>query len=64
MNNLISQIRISLVATVILAVILCGAYPALIWGIAQALFPDKANGSLIIRNGTGNWLRTDRSKLY
>ena len=51
MHNLISQIRISLVATVILAVILCGAYPALIWGIAQALFPDKANGSLIIRNG-------------
>ena len=51
MNNLIAQIRISLVATVILVVILCGAYPALIWGIAQALFPDKANGSLIIRNG-------------
>ncbi len=51
MNNLVSQIRISLIATVILAVILCGTYPALIWGIAQALFPDKANGSLIIRNG-------------
>lgn len=51
MNNLISQFRISLVATVALAVILCGAYPLLVWGIAQALFPDKANGSLIIRNG-------------
>ena len=51
MNNLISQLRISLVATIALAVILCGVYPALIWGIAQALFPDKANGSPIIRNG-------------
>jgi len=51
MNNLISQLRISLVATFVLAVILCGAYPALIWGIAQALFPDKANGSPIIWNG-------------
>lgn len=51
MNNLISQIRISLVATIVLAVILCGVYPALIWAIAQALFPDKANGSLVIQNG-------------
>ena len=51
MNNLISQIRISLVATIVLAVILCGVYPALIWEIAQALFPDKANGSLVIQNG-------------
>ncbi|MGC8602210.1 MAG: K(+)-transporting ATPase subunit C [Desulfomonilaceae bacterium] len=51
MNNLISQLRISLVATIALAVILCGVYPALIWGIAQTLFPDKANGSLINRNG-------------
>ncbi len=51
MNSLISQIRISLVATIILAVILCGVYPALIWGVAQALFPNKANGSLVIRNG-------------
>lgn len=50
MNNLISQLRISLVATIALAILLCGVYPALIWGIAQALFPDKANGSLIIRN--------------
>ncbi|MDA8407909.1 MAG: K(+)-transporting ATPase subunit C [Deltaproteobacteria bacterium] len=51
MNSLISQIRISLVATIVLAVILCGVYPALIWGVAQALFPNKANGSLVIRNG-------------
>lgn len=51
MNNLISQLRISLVATIALAVILSGVYPALIWGIAQTLFPDKANGSLINRNG-------------
>ena len=51
MNNLISQIRISLVATIVLSVILCGVYPALIWEIAQALFPDKANGSLVIQNG-------------
>ena len=51
MKNLMSQLRTALVATVLLAVILCGVYPALVWTIAQALFPDKANGSIIIRNG-------------
>ncbi len=58
MNYLISQLRISLVATIVLAIILCGLYPALIWSVAQALFPEKANGSLIIQNG-----RTVGSKL-
>jgi len=46
-----SQLRTAMVATVLLAVILCGVYPALVWTMAQALFPDKANGSIIIRNG-------------
>ena len=58
MNYLISQLRTSLVATIVLAIILCGLYPALIWGVAQALFPEKANGSLITQNG-----RTVGSKL-
>ena len=51
MKNLMSQLRTAMVATVLLAVILCGVYPALVWTMAQALFPDKANGSIIIRNG-------------
>ncbi len=51
MNYLISQLRISLVATIVLAIILCGLYPAFVWSVAQALFHEKANGSLIIQNG-------------
>ena len=51
MKNAMSQLRTAMVATVLLAVILCGVYPALVWTMAQALFPDKANGSIIIRNG-------------
>lgn len=51
MNNLFKEIRISLVATLLLAILLCGIYPALVWVAAQAIFHNEANGSLIIKNG-------------
>jgi K+-transporting ATPase ATPase C chain len=51
MKNLISELRISVVATLTLAVIVSGVYPLVVWGIAQSLFPQKANGSLIVRDG-------------
>lgn len=32
--------------------VLCGGlYPAVVWGVAQTAFPDRANGSLIERDG-------------
>ncbi len=37
----------SIMATLLLALILCGAYPLLVTGLGQVLFHDKANGSLI-----------------
>jgi K+-transporting ATPase ATPase C chain len=51
MKDLITQLRTSLIATILLALILCGVYPAVVWGIAQFIFPHKANGSLILRPG-------------
>lgn len=51
MKSLFKEIRISVVATIFLAVILCGIYPALVWVAAQAVFHDEANGSLIIKDG-------------
>jgi K+-transporting ATPase ATPase C chain len=51
MKNLIAQLRISVMATLFLAVILCGIYPLAVWVLAQGLFPDKANGSLVKGNG-------------
>lgn len=41
----------SLLYTAITAVVLGIAYPLVMTAIAQALFPDKANGQLITRNG-------------
>jgi len=41
----------SLVMTVLLLIILCGIYPAIVTGLGQALFRDKADGSLVERGG-------------
>ena len=30
---------------------MCGIYPAVVWGLAQILFPDSANGSLVRLDG-------------
>ena len=53
MKNLFSEIRGAVVSTLVLAVVCCGLYPLVVWGIAQVAFHDKANGSLIIeKDGT------------
>jgi K+-transporting ATPase ATPase C chain len=48
MKTLLSELWTSVALTLVFAVLLCGAYPLLIWGGAQAFFKDKANGSLIV----------------
>lgn len=52
MKTLVTEFRISLVATLSLAVMLCGLYPLIVWILSQGLFPHNANGSLILRRGT------------
>ena len=47
MKALFSEIRGAVFATLILAIVCCGLYPLVVFGISQALFRDKANGSLI-----------------
>lgn len=47
MKALFTDLRAAIVSTLVLAVVCCGIYPAIVWGIAQAAFKDKANGSLI-----------------
>jgi len=48
MKTLLSEIRAAVMVTVALAVVCCGIYPLVVWGIGQLAFPSQANGSLII----------------
>src|ERR1700752_4858077 len=51
LGELLGHVKVSLIATLLLALIVSGLYPALVWGVAQALFHNKANGSLIGKDG-------------
>ncbi|HTI70320.1 MAG TPA: K(+)-transporting ATPase subunit C [Candidatus Limnocylindria bacterium] len=53
MKSFISELRSSIMATVVLGVACCGVYPVVVWSLGQAMFSKKANGSLIVEaNGT------------
>jgi K+-transporting ATPase ATPase C chain len=53
MKPLLSEFRGAVMSTIILAVVCCGIYPLVVFGIAQAAFREKANGSLIVdKDGT------------
>jgi potassium-transporting ATPase KdpC subunit len=51
MKGLIAELRASIAATLLLAVLCCGTYPAVVWAVGQGLFPSKANGSLVKVDG-------------
>jgi potassium-transporting ATPase KdpC subunit len=53
MKKLFSEFWAALMVTVVMAVVCCGVYPLVVYGVSQALFKDKANGSLIVgKDGT------------
>lgn len=51
MPTLMRQLRPALIAMVAFTLLLGVAYPLVVTGISQVLFHDKANGSLIERDG-------------
>jgi K+-transporting ATPase ATPase C chain len=51
MKNLVAELRASIAATLLLGVLCCGIYPAVVRAVGQALFPDKADGSLVRVDG-------------
>jgi K+-transporting ATPase ATPase C chain len=51
-GEMLTHLRVSIVAMIVLGVIVSGIYPAIVWGLAQTLFHHQANGSLIKKDGT------------
>src|SRR4249920_3270952 len=47
MKTIVKEIITATIATLLFAVVLCGIYPVVIWGISQLVFSHQANGSLI-----------------
>jgi potassium-transporting ATPase KdpC subunit len=49
--NILKHLITALLMTIVTTIILGLAYPLVVTGLAQALFPRRANGQLIERNG-------------
>jgi potassium-transporting ATPase KdpC subunit len=48
MKEFMAQLRGAIMSTIALAVVCCGIYPLVVYGLGQALFAGKANGSIIV----------------
>lgn len=51
-GSILGHIWASLGVTLVLGVVCCGLYPLAVWAIAQTVFPNQANGSLVKKDGT------------
>src|ERR1035437_9974362 len=51
-DSFLGHLWASIAATLVLTIICCGIYPLIVWGIAQGVFPNQANGSLVKKDGT------------
>jgi potassium-transporting ATPase KdpC subunit len=48
MKTILTELGRSIVATIFFAIILCGLYPLVVFGVSQLLFLHQANGSLLV----------------
>ena len=56
-KNLVTAVLMTIVTTILLGII----YPLVVTGLAQVLFPDKANGQLIVAKRKDHWLAHHRT---
>jgi K+-transporting ATPase ATPase C chain len=48
MKKQLAELRAAIMVTLALAVVCCGIYPLAVWGLGEAAFHDRADGSLIV----------------
>lgn len=48
MKTIITEFGRSILATIFFAIIVCGIYPLIVFGIGRTLFPHQADGSLML----------------
>jgi K+-transporting ATPase ATPase C chain len=48
MKTIICEFGRSIVATLFFGIIVCGAYPLIVFGVGKLAFPHQANGSLLV----------------
>jgi K+-transporting ATPase ATPase C chain len=51
-GSFLGHLWASIATTIIFVILCCGLYPLLVWGVAQLIFPNQANGSLVKRDGS------------
>ncbi len=51
-SSILGDLWASVAVTAVLGGICCGLYPLAVWAIAQAAFPNQANGSLVKADGS------------
>src|SRR4051794_37028572 len=49
---MVRDIHRAIVSLLVLTVLVGGVFPVAVWAVAQVAFPDRADGSLIVRDGT------------
>ena len=49
-QELLQEVKVSVLATLALIVILCGLYPLVVWGIAQVAFRGRAAAVQLLRH--------------
>ena len=64
-TDMVRDIRRALIVSLlVLTVLVGGVFPVAVWAVAQVAFNDRANGSLIVRDGTRRRIEPARPGLH
>ena len=64
MKNILIDLKNSILATIVFAIVCCGIYPVAVWGVGKVLFPHQADGSLDVSFNKFKELVSNAINLY